>query len=823
MGIDLPAFQFLLKANAEFGDFGSTLVLGRQRLLIRNDTARDNFGRILNQYRPDLTLDDIADENVDRLIKALGGAPCQVMDNSAYEGAEVIHDLNEPLPARYKAKFDTVIDVGTLEHVFNIGTALKSMAEAVRVGGQFLCLNNADQHLGHGFWQFSPEAFFRTFCPSHGYEPRIADLHYKGQFHSLRDPQTAGRRLLIKTPGYTYITFAARRTEERPVFENGWPVQADYVAAWTLFLTRSAEGEGDMDKAESILRKALESAPDNPVYMAALAGVLRRAGRHQSGEYRTLLTRAAEQAPDLPGVLREQKQASARKGVFELVRSALDALILSVYQWKMYLMKRGKWLRFFENILNDSGPGQSARSIHISITNMFDNMDEILDWEFDIDIERKGAFELARSAPDALILSVYQWKTYLVKRRKWPRRWMADRDQMKRMASTALAEHYPSDDTKDLTAPLRVAIMVPWLAENCNNNMLRVVAGYLGGLRDNGIETVLVVTNEFSHPAGATIPHVRTDVRPYRSTLESVIGEYGSPPETLHIAPPPFLEGGNLNWFLNFQADFQPNVIFVPNYQMSSVHIHGLGKSAATVYLQTSLLNRPPYDFTRYLYLGEKRQINDSYIHPDRWHYHSFGYGNIATGSGLTRSDIGLQDEAFVVVSAGNRLEKEIDSEIVGIMANLMETDPKFTWMLIGIRDKDRIRENLGPRFEPMADRVIMNGYVRNIGDYLSLSDIYANPRRTGGAVSMALAIYRQIPALSFYGNDACNFLIDEMMQETPEDYQAQLAALAAEPSYLKQITRKQQTRFEQGHTITASAADLINHLHAARDDWRGK
>ena len=56
---------------------------------------------------------------------------------------------------------------------------------------------------------------------------------------------------------------------------------------------------------------------------------------------------------------------------------------------------------------------------------MFDNMDEILAWEFDIDIERKGAFELARSAPDALILSVYQWKTYLMKRRKWPRRWMA--------------------------------------------------------------------------------------------------------------------------------------------------------------------------------------------------------------------------------------------------------------------------------------------------------------------------------------------------------------------------------------------------------------
>ena len=231
MGIDLAAFKFLLKANAEFGDFGSTLVLGRQRLLIRSDTDRDNFGRILNQYRPDLTLNDIADKNVDRLIKALGGAPYQVMDNSAYEGAEVIHDLNEPLPAKYKAKFDTVIDVGTLEHVFKYRHGIKEHGRGGPRWGQFLCLNNADQHLGHGFWQFSPEAFFRTFCPLHGYEPRIADLHYKGQFHPLRDPQTAGRRLQIKTPGYTYIAFGARRTEERPVFENGWPVQADYVAA----------------------------------------------------------------------------------------------------------------------------------------------------------------------------------------------------------------------------------------------------------------------------------------------------------------------------------------------------------------------------------------------------------------------------------------------------------------------------------------------------------------------------------------------------------------------------------------------------------------
>jgi len=311
MGIDLPAFEFLLRAQSEFGDFGSTVVLGRQRLLIRNDADRDRFGSVLKQYRPDLEIDDILDENVDRLIAALGGTPYQVMDNSAYEGAEVIHDLNEPLPDALKGRFDTVIDIGTLEHVFNIATAMKSMAEAVRVGGQFLCLNIANHHLGHGFWQFSPEVFFRTFCPAHGYEPRMADLYYQGAFHPLADPQSLGQRQPIKTPGYTYITFAARKIEDRPVFESGWPIQADYLAAWKLFLARDTEAKGNPTEAETILRAALDAAADNPLYMVALAALLRRTDRQEDPEYTRLMTRAEELAPTLPALIAEQKVIAA--------------------------------------------------------------------------------------------------------------------------------------------------------------------------------------------------------------------------------------------------------------------------------------------------------------------------------------------------------------------------------------------------------------------------------------------------------------------------------------------------------------------------------
>jgi hypothetical protein len=448
---------------------------------------------------------------------------------------------------------------------------------------------------------------------------------------------------------------------------------------------------------------------------------------------------------------------------------------------------------------------------------MFDGLTDFLGWQFDPDAEWPAAQELARVAPEALILSVYAWNTYLGERKRRPRSYPKDYFEMKRLVAKALEPRYQKAEPLKADAPLRVAIWVPWLPNNPNNNILRVVAGYLGGLRERkGVEAALVITNEVSYGQSSTVPGARIDPTPYRAILEGVIGEYGAPPESLYIATPPFVGEGNLAWFRQFQDSFRPNVIFVPNFEMSSLHIQGFGRSAATVYLQTSVRNRPPYDFTRYLYLGEERQIDDSHIHPDKWHYHTFGYGNFGTGANLTRADIGLPQEAFVVVTAGNRLEMEIDPEIAEVIGTAMEANPKMVWMMMGVRNPEKIKETLGTRFEPMADRVHFNGYVREIGDYLSLSDVYANPRRTGGAVSMALAVYGQTPVLSFYGNDACNFLIDEMMEETPEAYGAKLAALAADKAYLTEITQAQQVRFEAGHTISASAADLEGHLRAA-------
>ena len=52
------------------------------------------------------------------LLKYFGARKVESIDNSTYEGATYIHDMNKVIPDKFHCSYDTVIDAGTLEHVF---------------------------------------------------------------------------------------------------------------------------------------------------------------------------------------------------------------------------------------------------------------------------------------------------------------------------------------------------------------------------------------------------------------------------------------------------------------------------------------------------------------------------------------------------------------------------------------------------------------------------------------------------------------------------------------------------------------------------------
>jgi len=220
MGLDIKTAEFLLSEVQRKVSFRRLLILGRQNVYM----TPSEITRIKRLTGISLEPSGFADE----FFRALGAADLSFLDRSEYEGANFLHDLNQPLPVRLHACFDVVIDGGTLEHVFNYPIALKSCMEAVAHGGRLMIFTPGDGMMGHGFFQFSPELFYRACGPENGFQVERMLIWQFRSWYEVRDPAEVGVRVeaCIGCPAILCVT--ARRHEVKPIFAQ-WPIQIDYA------------------------------------------------------------------------------------------------------------------------------------------------------------------------------------------------------------------------------------------------------------------------------------------------------------------------------------------------------------------------------------------------------------------------------------------------------------------------------------------------------------------------------------------------------------------------------------------------------------------
>jgi hypothetical protein len=250
MGITILNARFLVEGRREGVSFESTMTLGRLDTFM---TLRDaaSVAELLpgpSRYR-ELVLKDGVCPHADDLFRALGAHNVDAMDASDFEGANLVHDLNEPLPESLRGRYDAVVDAGTLEHVFNVPTAFKNVMDALKVGGHFFAKLPANNWCGHGFYQFSAEFFYRVFTASNGFEMTkllIAPIHVAGKWldgpvYEVADPAQLKARVEIKSRTETVFLVQAKKLQNVPVFAN-WPQQSDYSSSWSGDTKNEARG-----------------------------------------------------------------------------------------------------------------------------------------------------------------------------------------------------------------------------------------------------------------------------------------------------------------------------------------------------------------------------------------------------------------------------------------------------------------------------------------------------------------------------------------------------------------------------------------------------
>ena len=119
MALTFHTFKYLEKLKNNNLDFGETLTIGRLNNLLKKEDYKQ------------LDIDVSQDIYADNILKNYFNlSSLNALDYSSFEKADIIHDLNLPLN-NYKKQFDTILDFGTSEHVFNIVECFKNISNLV--------------------------------------------------------------------------------------------------------------------------------------------------------------------------------------------------------------------------------------------------------------------------------------------------------------------------------------------------------------------------------------------------------------------------------------------------------------------------------------------------------------------------------------------------------------------------------------------------------------------------------------------------------------------------------------------------------------------
>ncbi|MCO5383616.1 MAG: class I SAM-dependent methyltransferase [Methanosarcina barkeri] len=145
----------------------------------------------------------------------LGADHVYASDVYSYENPDFIIDLNNPIREEYRERFDIIIDVGTLEHVYDVPTALENIIKMLKIDGIVILILPSSGAIDHGFYSFSPTLFFDYFecngfetlncylmrCNSRNYTQKKPVYRYCG----------FGREYPLKTDDCVEVFYSAKK------------------------------------------------------------------------------------------------------------------------------------------------------------------------------------------------------------------------------------------------------------------------------------------------------------------------------------------------------------------------------------------------------------------------------------------------------------------------------------------------------------------------------------------------------------------------------------------------------------------------------------
>jgi hypothetical protein len=229
MGFNVNEVKLLLHAKQLGVNFEKVVTIGRQVLHLNEKELKSLLVQacIVNPGTKETYGVNV---HAEKFLSLLGSSITDSLDASDYEGATLIQDLNVPLEKNRFSKYSLLIDGGSLEHVFNFPVAVKNCMDLIETGGYYMGITPTNNFLGHGFYQFSPELYYRIFSEANGFKMVKMYLYAdrkEAAFYEVTDPLALKQRVTMANAFPSYLFVLAQKTEEKIVFQT-IPQQSDY-------------------------------------------------------------------------------------------------------------------------------------------------------------------------------------------------------------------------------------------------------------------------------------------------------------------------------------------------------------------------------------------------------------------------------------------------------------------------------------------------------------------------------------------------------------------------------------------------------------------
>lgn len=276
MGIDAHSLHLLRHARTTYGPLGRTITLGRLGNFLGPRATQQWFGA---PTMPGQSCESMLQRN-------FGATSVDSIDNSNYEGATIIADMNKSLIPALTGKFDSVLDFGCMEHIFDVAQCIRNITALCKPGGFILHCLPANGFNGHGFYQFSPELFFSCYSEVNGFtqtEVYIAELSDTTHWYRV-SPPSDGHRVNLRSPGEMYVIAGTRRRAVRELSLQ----QSDYMFTWNKAADPNTVIAPSSGRRYAGIKEAISSIPMLARLAASLDARLSPYGSKKPNQHRKL-------------------------------------------------------------------------------------------------------------------------------------------------------------------------------------------------------------------------------------------------------------------------------------------------------------------------------------------------------------------------------------------------------------------------------------------------------------------------------------------------------------------------------------------------------